>query len=409
MNNLSLLIVIRWTAFSAFVTAFLLATLVLHLSLDPWPFCAVMMVIGASNICAKSIPAKNETLVASCIFLDIFLVTTLLYFYGGHANPFSTLYLAYVTLAGFFLSPALTWLSVLVTSLTFGVLFFIHRPIPEFHSHHGDVGGFNLHLQGMLVSFAITASLIATFSGKLKKMIAEREQELASGKEKGARLASLTTLAAGAAHELATPLSTIAVLAKDMESEVSEKLKPECREISEAVMRAKAVLEKMSMKAGEVSGEVPQACTTKDLQEEMRKLLDEKDEERVTFMSSRNSEIVVPRSGLTLVLLSLVRNALEASTPDQGVRVSSECDSKQVTFRISDSGLGIPEDILSRLGEPFLTTKEPGSGMGLGVFLARLFSERWHGTLDFQSKPGHGTEVILKLPLNCGDGFLEAA
>jgi two-component system sensor histidine kinase RegB len=74
-------------------------------------------------------------------------------------------------------------------------------------------------------------------------------------------------------------------------------------------------------------------------------------------------------------------------------------DGDRLRFEVEDRGSGIPADVLERLGEPFFTTKTSGAGMGLGVFLARAFAERWHGRFAIDSKPGHGTRAIIELPL----------
>jgi two-component system sensor histidine kinase RegB len=70
----------------------------------------------------------------------------------------------------------------------------------------------------------------------------------------------------------------------------------------------------------------------------------------------------------------------------------------EVAITIEDRGDGIPEDVLARVGEPFFTTKQPGHGMGLGVFLARTFFESRGGALVIESSPGAGTRAIVRLP-----------
>lgn len=106
-----------------------------------------------------------------------------------------------------------------------------------------------------------------------------------------------------------------------------------------------------------------------------------------------------PVQGLVQVLSNLVQNALHA-TPDGGARVAltSDVASGSVRFTVVDRGRGVPRRDLDRIGEPFFTTKPPGQGMGLGLFLARAFAERHGGRLVFASEDGKGTRVTLELP-----------
>ena len=109
--------------------------------------------------------------------------------------------------------------------------------------------------------------------------------------------------------------------------------------------------------------------------------------------------LFLPRSGLTQAALSLVTNALDA-TPSSGqspvlVRVAAASDS--LAFIVSDAGPGMSPDVLRRAGEPFFTTKDPGRGCGLGLFLTRVFAERIGGTLSLESD--NGTTATLLVPL----------
>ena len=98
------------------------------------------------------------------------------------------------------------------------------------------------------------------------------------------------------------------------------------------------------------------------------------------------------------MVLSLVKNAFDA-TGDAPLNVKLEVSRDAETLRVSvrDQGPGVPPDILRHAGEPFFTTKEPGRGLGLGLFLARVFAERFGGTLRLRSD--QGTTAVLELPL----------
>ena len=107
--------------------------------------------------------------------------------------------------------------------------------------------------------------------------------------------------------------------------------------------------------------------------------------------------IDVPRAGFAQVVASLVKNAFDATAGTEAVAIDIAQHGDAVRLIVKDEGRGMPADVLSRAGEPFFTTKEPGRGLGLGLFLARVFAERNGGSLTLQSD--HGTTAILDLPL----------
>jgi two-component system sensor histidine kinase RegB len=105
-----------------------------------------------------------------------------------------------------------------------------------------------------------------------------------------------------------------------------------------------------------------------------------------------------PPRALGDALRGLLKNAVQASPPDREVilRVSAEHD--RVRASVRDAGPGMPPEILARVGEPFFTTKGPGDGMGLGLFLTRALAEQLGGEFHIVSHPGSGTEAWIELP-----------
>jgi two-component system sensor histidine kinase RegB len=99
-------------------------------------------------------------------------------------------------------------------------------------------------------------------------------------------------------------------------------------------------------------------------------------------------------------LRGMLKNALQASPPEKHIEVSAQREGKMCRVAIRDFGAGMSPDVLARAGEPFFTTKEPGEGMGLGLFLTRVVAERIGGRLDLQSTLGQGTTAVLHLPLS---------
>jgi len=105
---------------------------------------------------------------------------------------------------------------------------------------------------------------------------------------------------------------------------------------------------------------------------------------------------------LLQAVTQVIRNAILASPKDEQVSCRVRADARHVSFEVQDSGAGIPNEIQDRLGEPFFTTREPGQGMGLGLFIARSLVGHLGGALDIESAPGRGTRVEIQIPLGAG-------
>ena len=107
-----------------------------------------------------------------------------------------------------------------------------------------------------------------------------------------------------------------------------------------------------------------------------------------------------PPRALAQALKSLLKNAQEASQAGATVTLRAAVQSAEVAIEVVDRGCGMAQPVLARAGEPFFTTKEPGRGMGLGLFLTRTVVERLGGVLTLSSEAGSGTRALLRLPLS---------
>jgi len=109
--------------------------------------------------------------------------------------------------------------------------------------------------------------------------------------------------------------------------------------------------------------------------------------------------LVVPLTGMANALRGIIRNSLDASSPDAEVLVSTQIGKDSLQITISDTGCGMSPEVLARAGEPFFTTKEPGQGMGLGLFLTRNLLQRLGGNLTLDSSPNVGTKTVVTIPV----------
>jgi two-component system sensor histidine kinase RegB len=417
-RNLAWLVRLRWFAVGSQALTVLVAQHMLNMELSAVRLYAIVSITAASNLaCAlwlRRKPEVPEGVLAALMGLDFVLLTALLHAAGGPSNPFTVLYLVHIALAAVVLRPSYAWLLAALAATCFGALFALPTEadaVTQMHAHHGahDHAAMNLHLQGMWVAFAVAAFVIAYFVTRVTHDLEAQRREAALAQARALRsekLASLATLAAGAAHELATPLATIAVVAKELERELvrSEGTREpgtsassnvsDARLIRDEVERCKHILEHMATDAGESAGEAFRTVTVHELLERCLDGLGER--ERVAVELEADATLRVPTTVLARALRGLVRNALQASTA--GVTVRSQQVGAQLSIEVVDRGTGMSPEILANVGEPFFTTKPPGQGMGLGVFLARALCDRLGGTFELSSRVGEGTRVRVLLP-----------
>jgi two-component system sensor histidine kinase RegB len=257
----------------------------------------------------------------------------------------------------------------------------------------------------MWVAFGVAASFIVYFVQRVTRALAERERELDDARAATARaerLASLATLAAGAAHELSTPLSTIAVVAKELERELerlraAESALGDARLIRDQVERCRDILVQMAADAGESTGEDFAPITVARLVDSSIEGLAERERIALSVAASEDP-VVVPVRSVAQAVRAVTKNALQASPRHAPIALAAELSHDVCRIEVRDSGSGMSPEVLARAGEPFFTTKGTGQGMGLGLFLARAVLERLGGRLELRSTPGAGTTVVLLLP-----------
>ncbi|MGE0043826.1 MAG: sensor histidine kinase [Vicinamibacterales bacterium] len=367
--------------------------------------------LGLSNLWLESRLRSDEdpggALLGSVVLLDVVLLTGMLLSTGGPANPFTVAYLVYITLAAVTLDARWTWGVAVAAVLGYASLFIggLGALVDPAHAaHQAAMPSQTGHLAGMWVAFMVAAALTASFVTRIRTALEERELALAAARQETARherLASLTTLAAGAAHELATPLGTILIAARELERAADEPGVPpavvdDVRLIAEQVSRCRTILDQMSGRADESVAEPPElvdpvraACDAVALLPAGRDRVHVRPDTGVAALR-------LPRVGLVRVLVSIIKNGLEAGGDGQDVVVDISPLGNGVRLSVTDTGAGMGPDVLARAGEPFFTTKPPGQGFGLGLFLARTFAERWGGRFDLRSTPGQGTSVSLE-------------
>lgn len=410
---------VRWATCALLWIVFVAAWLFPHLDLS---LRAVAPLGLAAAICRTLVAAlvqkrgsAPQAIVGISLAIDAALLTGLLDITGGPFNPFIVMFVTYVWSASVSLSPGWGALVGLVSMLGFGWLVVDHVNA-ELAEHH-RLNDFPTHLFTMWFSGAAIAELVGHYVTRARLALAQRQQQLDEARERAVRserLSSLTTLAAGAAHELSTPLATIAVAARELErnavrvaepAPVGDALRDDARLIRSELDRCQAILDGMSGRAGGNITNTLEPMAPSSMASLIRDRLAEADRQRLVVEIDPQA-LTPSATGAEVVqaISSLLKNAFDASRSSDEVVLRFGARGAAARIEVRDRGFGMSADDRRRAGEPFYTTKEPGKGLGLGLFLVRTFVERAGGTLEFDA--AEGTTAILELPAQAGETSL---
>jgi two-component system sensor histidine kinase RegB len=407
--NLSWLVRLRWGAVLGQLVTIVLVDRVMDIPLPIVPLLGVVGLEVTSNAAAMLWLRERRPvagwMLPGVMAIDVVILTGLLFFTGGPFNPFSFLYLVHIALGAVVLRPRWTWSLVTLSLVCSGALFYGHVWLrldysdPASHAQH-----MRMHLEGMWIAFAVAALFIVYFVTRVRRALAGREADLADQRALAARnerLASLATLAAGAAHELATPLGTIAVVAREIER-TAERQEPatgleDIRLIRAQVDRCRTILAQLAADAGASTGESFVRTSVSQLVALAQQGLPAEPRVDSELPAAGDRQLLAPVRALSQALRAVIKNAQDASPADGVVRVRAREQDDSVALVVTDAGAGMRPEVLARAGEPFFTTKAPGRGMGLGLFLARSLMESLGGSFEIESAAGEGTTVSMRL------------
>ncbi len=359
-----------------------------------------------SNVLLGRVSVLSDRIVAGALVLDVGLLTGVVALTGGASNPFAVLLIVHIALASVVSRSAWSWAVVIAAVIAYASLFFVSVDAHLWHTAvdleivHAPI---QLHLVGMWAATAIAAIAIAALTRQLLRVLDRQRSSLIESErrlERTSHLASLTTLAAGAAHELGSPLTTVAVLARELELQAEREGRNSLREdagmIRDEVDRCREILERMSVGVGiQLGGAGAEECSD-SLPDSVNERL-EAEASRVEWEGRLENLSAAALGQLTQLVLPLVRNALDACGEER-ITVTLAEQADRLIVEVCDHGSGMSEQVLSRSVEPFFTTKAPGRGMGLGLHLVRVVSDAMGGELVLSSTPDSGTIARLDLP-----------
>ena len=408
-RNMQQLVQLRWVAIFGQVVTIGIAQFILGVHLPLPLMLEVLACLVAFNIACQlrwhdqQVVSNRELLLSLCV--DILALTLQLYFSGGVTNPFVFLYLMQVVLSAILLTfdAALIILGISIGCVAGVVLFYTPLEIPMNH----DLGFSSLYIQGTLVCFTLNAVLLVFFLHRIRSNLRDRDDEISKMNYQAAEerhVIRMALLASGAAHELGTPLATLAVILGDWrrmpEFQKNPVLQEEISEMQIQLQRCKTILTGILLSAGEARGESSTRTTMKAF---VDSLLEEwKLSRRVVRVEcingfERDDVEIVSDTTIKQMLFNILNNALDAS-PDW-VKLEAFRDNDLLKFIVTDAGTGFSPEMLAQFGNIYQSTKGQLGG-GLGLFLVNKVANELGGALSVHNLPTGGAQVLLQIPLS---------
>jgi len=334
--------------------------------------------------------------------IDVGALSGLIYLTGGASNPFVLLFLLPVTIAAMILPGRYTWSLALLTVVCYSLLMWRHQPLPHAHS---EMTEFGLHVVGMWLAFVLSAGLIAYFVVGMGNTLRAQEQALLAAKEKSLRdeqMVALGTLAASTAHELGSPLGTVALLAQELEEELpdaSPAMKGQIRTLRTQVDRCKSALATLSGSAGGVRLTGGRAMPANEF---LEKLLEEwrstrpNTDLKTRWNGAKPAPPLLADHALGQALVNILHNAADASP--ESIEFDASWSQEALLMEVRDRGPGLTAEASQLVGKhPYSTKRE---GLGLGLYLSHAVIDRLGGKVNLFNRDGGGVCTRVQLPLN---------
>lgn len=341
------------------------------------------------------------------LMMDAAFLAIVLYYSGGITNPLISYLLVLLAVAATLLPQMMVNAYALVTTALYTLFLVLDLRSEATHLDHDS--NFQLHLVGMWVTFVVSAILITFFITRMAQTIRQREVTLAQARENEMRneqLVAIGTLAAGTAHALGTPLSTMAVLLNELDQQSEEDLKSgplkgDIRLLREQVTRCRDSLQSLTRfynrpdrPAGSLS---------------LKQFMDDTRDYIVNVRPGSNLKIDFPSRpddvflsadpALKHAVINIVENAVKVARRQVRITIGVDPDSDTpLRIAIIDDGPGIPPEVMENMGEPFISTHK--DSMGLGIFLANAAVRRCGGSIQMFNLRQGGATTLIHLPLS---------
>ncbi|NOT86513.1 MAG: HAMP domain-containing histidine kinase [Methylococcaceae bacterium] len=428
-ENLQWLFILRNLMLGSESLLIIISVYGLYINLPQEMLWIVVMATGVVNLYTwmrlQTDTPVTESELFSQLCVDVFAIAGILYLSGGASNPITWVFLVPLIITAITLSQSYAWYMVLLTTTMYTLLIRFNIPLPSIEPHElqsdalnsmtmhqlhlmQDKHYFNLHIFGMWFGFVFSAIVVAFFVVELANTLRERERRLAEAREnalRNERIVALGVLAASAAHDMGTPLGTMAIITHELTQNYPEHRHPELSRdlkiLQQQILRCKEALSVMSASGGEMRAESGNSMSAIEyLDGVLNQWRSHNPSTKLNLMINPATEInakIIAEQTLTHALINVLNNAAEVSPANKGIDFHAEWDEYILYLKIRDYGPGLPEELLAFIGtQPVNSNKQ---GLGVGLFLTCTTVKRLHGKIDFQIMPSGGTSVNIELPL----------
>jgi two-component system, sensor histidine kinase RegB len=434
-QNLKWLFILRNLMMFGEVILIILSVYGLGLRLPEQQLWLVVLATGAVNIYTSIRLGTDEPVTEQEIFsqisIDVFAIAAMLYLTGGASNPITWVFLLPLIITAIMLPQDYAWYMVILTTSLYTMLIAFNVPLPSIEPHmpdpaplmHTDMENyqmlqhayimndksyFSLHMFGMWFGFVFSAGLVAFFVVELARTLRDQERSLAEAREnalRDERVIALGTLAASAAHDMGTPLGTIAIVAHELEQEYPSHRYPDLYDkmliMQQQIDRCKDALSVMSASAGELRAESGSVILVADyIDDVIKQWRTHAPGVKLNFFidpnAAKEAKIIAERT-LTHSIINILNNAAEASPAELGIEFHATWDPEYVTIEIQDFGPGFPSELVEFAGkQPVISKKR---GLGVGLFLTYSTINRLGGKIKLYNSDSGGACVEITLPL----------
>jgi two-component system sensor histidine kinase RegB len=405
--NLQRLCLIRIFVLLALTAATLYASLFLRLPLAYMVIYTTLGITAGATLLVllrlqKPWPVTDIELFVH-ILLDLSSLSILIYYTGGASNPFVSYYLVPLSISAATLPWRFTWTIAIISIMCYTWMLFDYVPLDILAPHHHS-SAFNPHLIGMWFTFTVSALLITYFVVKMAHTLRLRQQALNDAHEiamHNEQVIGVATLAAGTAHKLGTPLSTMAVLLSELKQQLSgnSELTGDIDLLKEQLTLCKNTLNELSQTAQIHENAIsrtprPANTFTEEVIDRWRVIRPDA-EFSSNIPEDSNVPLIETGPSLEHAIQNLLNNAADANP--KSIEIDLSWNEQQVILKVKDFGPGIALDTAEKLGKPFFTTKM--KGLGLGLFLSKATVNRYGGTIALYNHRDGGTLAEITLPI----------
>jgi two-component system sensor histidine kinase RegB len=426
--RLDTLIRLRWMAVAGQVVTVLGVHFGLGFVLPLLPCLALVSVSGCLNVILRLRYKPSERVdpsrAAAFLAYDIVQLAALLYLTGGLQNPFAFLFLAPVLISATTLPPRQTMALGLLAVGCATVLAVLHLPLPW--TDGGSLELPILYVAGMWCSVLLGLGFIGIYAWRVAEEARQLSNALAATELVLAReqhLSQLDGLAAAAAHELGTPLATIALVAKEIEVMAPRdgEFADDIRLLRSQVDRCREILGKLASLNTPTGDPFDEVALGQMIEEAVAPHRSFGIEIEVALSGDAATHPVASRNpGVLYGLGNIIENAVDFAA--ERVDITASWDEREIEVTVADDGPGFAAEIIDTLGEPYVTTRTSGvlrgrtgieaAGLGLGFFIAKTLLERSGARLMLANRtlPAHGaivrvtwTRAAFDLPQTAAD------